>query len=203
MTRPAIEVADVVHRYGDRTASRRAYNSPLHRARFSPCSDPTAAARPRSSACFPRSFLAQQGVLRVLGYDVRRQPRTCAVGSASCFKLPASIESSRSLKTFAIKASFTDFRGSVSESRAAGTCSRGFRLSDRRDDRVETLSGGLRRRVELAKGMIPLAASCCCWTNQVPASIRARAATCGIPAAVARAGRRDRGADHAFAGRSR
>ena len=51
-------------------------------------------------------------------------------------------------------------------------------LTDRAGERCETLSGGLRRRVELAKGMLHRP-RCCCSTNLRPGSIPAPAPICG------------------------
>jgi ABC-2 type transport system ATP-binding protein len=45
-------------------------------------------------------------------------------------------------------------------------------------DTVKTLSGGLQRRVEVAKGMIHSPQACCSSTSRAPVSIRPRAASC-------------------------
>ena len=62
--------------------------------------------------------------------------------------------------------------------RRAGEMLTRLGLADRRKNLVETLSGGLRRRVELAQGMLH-DRGCCCWTSRRPGSIPARGATFG------------------------
>ena len=75
-------------------------------------------------------------------------------------------------------------------------------LTDRRGDMVEKLSGGLRRRVELAKGMLHRP-RLLLWTSRAPGSIPAPQRSVGLFAANPPRRRRDGRAHHASAGRSR
>ena len=83
-----------------------------------------------------------------------RQPARSAGESASCFRPPASTRNSPWPKTFATRATSTAWPARELRSAQPTKCSTRLGLADGARDRVETLSGGLRRRVELAKGML-------------------------------------------------
>ena len=51
-------------------------------------------------------------------------------------------------------------------------------LADRAKEKAETFSGGMQRRLELAKGCCIVLQSCC-WTSLPPASILGHGAICG------------------------
>jgi ABC-type methionine transport system ATPase subunit len=51
-------------------------------------------------------------------------------------------------------------------------------LADRAGSVVETLSGGMKRRLSIARSLINNP-SCCCSTSPPPASTRRRATCCG------------------------
>ncbi len=51
-------------------------------------------------------------------------------------------------------------------------------LTERRDDRVEPLSGGMKRRLTIARSLIN-EPTCCCSTSPRPGSTRKRAMCCG------------------------
>lgn len=95
----------------------------------------------------------QMGDARVLGYDLRRDTQRVRERIGVVFQSPSLDKKLTVVENIRHQAALYGLRGSELRSREEELL-RQLGLSDRRGERTETLSGGLRRRVELAKGMI-------------------------------------------------
>lgn len=95
----------------------------------------------------------QQGTARVLGYDVARETAEVRLRIGVVFQAPSLDKKLTVAENLQHQGHLYGMSGSALTRRADEMLGR-LGLSDRRRDLVETLSGGLRRRVELAKGML-------------------------------------------------
>ncbi len=94
-----------------------------------------------------------RGRAEVLGHDVVRAPRSVRAGIGVVFQSPALDRRLTVRENLDLQARLYDLRGAARRQAIAAMLER-VRLSGRADDRVEILSGGLRRRAEIAKGLL-------------------------------------------------
>lgn len=95
----------------------------------------------------------QQGTAEVLGLDLRRQMAEIRARIGVVFQSPSVDRKMTVAENLLHQGHLYGIRGADLQSRIQTMLGR-FGLAERRRDRVETLSGGLRRRVELAKGLL-------------------------------------------------
>jgi ABC-2 type transport system ATP-binding protein len=95
----------------------------------------------------------QAGEISVLGLDVARQTHDVRRSIGVVFQAPSLDKKLTVWENLVHQGHLYGLAGDRLRSRGTDVLER-LRLADRRDDRVETLSGGLRRRVELAKGLL-------------------------------------------------
>src|SRR5262249_40608368 len=95
----------------------------------------------------------EQGEASVLGFDLRRQGAEIRARIGVVFQSPSVDRKLRVGENLLHQGHLYGLSGAELERRSQILLER-FRLTDRVRDRVETLSGGLRRRVELAKGLL-------------------------------------------------
>jgi ABC-2 type transport system ATP-binding protein len=96
---------------------------------------------------------AQQGTALVLGYDLRRDIQAIRERIGVVFQAPSLDRKLTVAENIRHQAALYGLYGAALRQRLAEMLAH-FSLTDRADELVERLSGGLRRRVELAKGMI-------------------------------------------------
>ncbi len=128
-----------------------------YRLRFVPaksscCWGPTAAANRRCSGCFPRCCRcnkAPRNCFRLICGGVWRKFARIGV----VFQSPSVDRKLTVAENLLYQGHLYGISGADLQNRIQALLAR-FGLADRRRDRVETLSGGLRRRVELAKGLL-------------------------------------------------
>ena len=95
----------------------------------------------------------QQGAIEILGFDVARQPQEVRRTIGVVFQA-ASLDRKLTVdENLWQQGCLYGLPRRTFDERRRELLSR-FGLTDRAGDRVETLSGGLRRRVELAKGLL-------------------------------------------------
>jgi ABC-2 type transport system ATP-binding protein len=94
-----------------------------------------------------------QGEAAVLGFDLRRQIGEIRSRIGVVFQSPSVDRKLTVGENLLHQGHLYGIRGAELQRRSETLLER-FRLTDRVRDRVETLSGGLRRRVELAKGLL-------------------------------------------------
>ncbi len=95
----------------------------------------------------------QEGRLQILGFDVARQPRAVQERIGVVFQAPSLDRKLSVAENLRHQGHLYGLSGSALAERCREMLDQ-LGLADRADERVETLSGGLRRRVELAKGLL-------------------------------------------------
>lgn len=95
----------------------------------------------------------QQGSIRVLGCDAARQADAVRARLGVVFQAPSLDKKLTVAENLRFQGPLYGLTGSRLNQEIAAVLER-LRLADRARDLVETLSGGLRRRVELAKGLL-------------------------------------------------
>ncbi|MBA4018853.1 MAG: ABC transporter ATP-binding protein [Pirellula sp.] len=153
MTTPAaVEIAQVTHRYGTRTA--------LDGVEFTVASGeifallgPNGGGKTTLFRLLSTLIPLQAGAIRLLGFDVARDTHAARRSMGVVFQAPSLDKKLTVTENLIHQGHLYGLSGHALRERVDEMLAR-LRLSDRRDDRVETLSGGLRRRVELAKGML-------------------------------------------------
>ncbi len=95
----------------------------------------------------------QQGAADVLGLDLRRQMAEIRARIGVVFQSPSVDRKLTVAENLLHQGHLYGISGDDLQSRIAKLLDR-FGLAERRRDRVETLSGGMRRRVEVAKGLL-------------------------------------------------
>lgn len=95
----------------------------------------------------------QQGEVEILSFDLRRDSAAVRSAIGVVFQAPSLDKKLSVGENIRHQGHLYGLSGQTLRTRGAEMLQR-LGLADRADERVETLSGGLRRRVELAKGMI-------------------------------------------------
>jgi len=95
----------------------------------------------------------QQGEVSILGFDLRHQAWQVRSSIGVVFQAPSLDKKLTVAENLRYQGKLYGLSGHPLEQRAQAMLER-LGLSDRARERVETLSGGLRRRVELAKGLL-------------------------------------------------
>jgi ABC-2 type transport system ATP-binding protein len=95
----------------------------------------------------------QEGRVEILGYDVAREPRAVQERIGVVFQAPSLDRKLSVAENLIHQGHLYGLSGRTLAERCREMLDQ-LGLSDRAAERVETLSGGLRRRVELAKGML-------------------------------------------------
>jgi ABC-2 type transport system ATP-binding protein len=154
---PAVEIRRVTHEYGSRKALD-AVEFDVAEAEIFALLGPngggkTTLFRLLSTLIPLQQDLPGQGEIRVLGFDVARQTREVQRRLGVVFQAPSLDKKLTVAENLRHQGALYGLTGETLRRRETEMLER-LRLADRRNDRVETLSGGLRRRVELAKGML-------------------------------------------------
>jgi len=95
----------------------------------------------------------QQGIVEILGHDVTRQPDAARASLGVVFQHPSLDHLLTVEENLMLQARLSGLDAATRLERIDDALSR-FGLMDRRTERVSRLSGGLQRRVEVAKGML-------------------------------------------------
>jgi ABC-2 type transport system ATP-binding protein len=148
----AVEIRRVTHHYGSRKALD-AVEFAVAEAEIFALLGPNGGGKTTLFRLLSTLIPLQDGEIRVLGLDVARQSRDvqCAIGVV--FQAPSLDKKLTVAENIHHQGHLYGLSGERLRTREQTMLER-LRLTDRRDDLVETLSGGLRRRVELAKGML-------------------------------------------------
>jgi ABC-2 type transport system ATP-binding protein len=95
----------------------------------------------------------QAGCVTILGHDLTSEPAAIRASVGVVFQAPSLDRKLTVAENIRLQAALYGLRGSGLEKRLDELLCQ-FALSDRKHELTEKLSGGLRRRVELAKGLI-------------------------------------------------
>lgn len=148
----AIAVAGLTHRYGERTALRGIDLDVRHGEIFGVLG-PNGGGKTTLFKVLATLVAPQDGRVAVLDEDAARHPERIRRRLGVVFQQPALDGKLTVRENLACHAALYGLGGAEGRTRAAALLER-LGLAERADDFVETLSGGLARRVELAKGLL-------------------------------------------------
>ncbi|HVX15543.1 MAG TPA: ABC transporter ATP-binding protein [Pirellulales bacterium] len=148
----AIEISDLVHRYGERTALA-GLDLRIEPGEIFALLGPNGGGKTTLFRLLSTLIPIQQGRALVFGYDVARQTMDVRRRIGVVFQAPSLDKKLTVAENLRHQGRIYGLSGRALAARCDELLAR-LRLADRHGDLVETLSGGLRRRVELAKGML-------------------------------------------------
>ena len=149
---PAIDISHLSHRYGDREAIGDLTLS-IAAGEIFAVLGPNGSGKTTLFRVLSTLIAIQQGEVQVLGHDLRREPESVRLQLGVVFQAPSLDKKLTVTENLVHFGRLYGLGGRALRTRADEMLAR-LGLSDRRHDLVEKLSGGLRRRVELAKGML-------------------------------------------------
>jgi ABC-2 type transport system ATP-binding protein len=149
---PAIEIADLEHRYGARLALA-GINVQIELEEIFVFLGPNGGGKTTLFRLLSTLISVQHGDVRILGHDLRSDTQAIRERIGVVFQAPSLDKKLTVAENLVHQGHLYGLSGRSLQIRQDEMLAR-LGLSDRRRDRVETLSGGLRRRVELAKGML-------------------------------------------------
>jgi ABC-2 type transport system ATP-binding protein len=152
MPSAAIEIQDLSHRYGASTALRD-LSLTIDTGRVFAFLGPNGGGKTTLFRILSTLMPPQTGQVRILGYDVARHTRAVRGALGIVFQAPSLDRKLTVRENLWQQAALYGVRGRELRERSHELLGQ-LGLTARRDQIVETLSGGLRRRAELAKGMI-------------------------------------------------
>jgi ABC-2 type transport system ATP-binding protein len=148
----AIEIAHLSHRYGDHEAVRDLSFS-IAAGEIFALLGPNGSGKTTLFRVLSTLIPIQQGDVRILGFDLRQEPAAIRRQLGIVFQAPSLDKKLTVLENMLHGGRLYGLGGSQLRTRVDEMLAR-LGLADRQRDLVEQLSGGLRRRVELAKGML-------------------------------------------------
>jgi ABC-2 type transport system ATP-binding protein len=150
---PALEVEGLRHRYGERTALD-GVSLGVARGEFFGLLGPNGGGKSTLFKIVSTLLAATSGVARVLGHDVAREPERVRRRLGVVFQHP-SVDATLTVEENLLHHGHLYGLSGARLRAAMGAVVGRLGLAERRRDRVGTLSGGLRRRTELAKALLP------------------------------------------------
>ena len=151
-TRPALEIDGLGFSYGDRFALEEISFS-VYPGEFAALLGPNGAGKTTLFSLITHLFESRQGAIRVGGWDIREDPGKALATMGVVFQQPTldlDLTIQQNLRYFA---SLHGIETRKAERRIESELVR-LELSDRRNDKVRMLSGGYRRRVEVARALL-------------------------------------------------
>src|SRR5258705_5598390 len=151
-TSPAVQIAHLAHRYGEREAIHDLTFSVSEREIFA-ILGPNGSGKTTLFRVLSTLIPIQQGEVRILGHDLRTEAFAIRPQLGIVFQSPSIDKKLTVMENVVFHGRLYGLGGSELRTRAEEMLAR-LGLADRRRELVEKLSGGLRRRVELATGML-------------------------------------------------
>lgn len=148
----AVQIERVTHHYGTRRALD-GLSLTMERGELFALLGPNGGGKTTLFRLLSTLIPPQQGTLSILGYDVAREPDAVRRRIGVVFQSPSLDRKLGVRENIVHQGHLYGLSGDELHHRVEAALAR-FGLADRAKDRVETLSGGLRRRVELAKGLL-------------------------------------------------
>jgi ABC-2 type transport system ATP-binding protein len=151
-TSPAVEIAHLAYRYGDREAIHDLSLSIAEREIFA-ILGPNGSGKTTLFRVLSTLIPLQQGDVHILGHDLRTDAASIRSQLGIVFQSPSIDKKLTVLENVIHHGRLYGLGGRELRTRADEMLAR-LGLADRKGELVEQLSGGLRRRVELATGML-------------------------------------------------
>src|SRR6476661_1523633 len=151
-TSPAVEIAHLAYRYGEREAIHDLSLAIAEREIFA-ILGPNGSGKTTLFRVLSTLIPLQQGEVRILGHNLRTDAAAIRSQLGIVFQAPSIDKKLTVMENVIHHGRLYGLNGSELRTRADEMLAR-LGLSDRRRELVEKLSGGLRRRVELATGML-------------------------------------------------
>jgi len=148
----AVDISHLAHRYGEHEAIRDLTLSIAEREIFAVLG-PNGSGKTTLFRVLSTLIPIQQGDVRILGHDLQREAAKIRAQLGIVFQSPSIDKKLTVLENVIYHGRLYGLNGRELHTRADEMLTR-LGLSDRRRELVEKLSGGLRRRVELATGML-------------------------------------------------
>jgi ABC-2 type transport system ATP-binding protein len=151
-TPPAVEVEDLRHLYGSRQALA-GVSFRVSRGEIFGFLGPNGGGKTTLFKILSTLMPATGGTVRVLGWDLAREARAVRMRLGVVFQRPSLDPKLTVAENLRHHGHLYGLHGGALRNQAQGMLAR-LGLADRAADLVETLSGGLQRRTELAKGLL-------------------------------------------------
>lgn len=149
---PAISIAGVSHRYGEREALNE-LSFDVAAGEIFGLLGPNGGGKTTLFKILSTLLPLQQGRVTMLGFDLQADEDVIRRRIGVTFQSPSLDDRLTVAENLKHQADLYGLAGSARRTRIDELLDR-FGLSDRRTDRVQSLSGGLKRRVEIAKGLL-------------------------------------------------
>lgn len=150
---PALEVSDLSHAYGDRQALA-GISFEVARGEIFALLGPNGGGKTTLFRIITTLMRPSGGDARIFGLSVASEPAGVREKIGVVFQEPSLDPKLTALENMIHHGHFYGMRGRALRDQAIALLDT-FGLKDRASDLIETLSGGLRRRVELAKALLP------------------------------------------------
>jgi ABC-2 type transport system ATP-binding protein len=147
-----VEVENLTHYYGERKALSDV-SFQVEEAEIFGLLGPNGGGKTTLFRILSTLFLPTEGTARIFGLDIRKDSSQVRRQIGVVFQNPSLDVKLTVRENLVHQGHLYSLQGGALRSRVDGMMDR-LRITDRASSLVETLSGGLRRRVELAKGML-------------------------------------------------
>ena len=149
---PALEVSGLSHAYGARKVLHEV-SLRVMPGEFTVLLGPNGAGKSTLFALITRLFDARQGSIRIFGSELRRRPDLALAQLGVVFQQPSLDPDLTLRQNLAYSAALHGISRAEARVRAQEELAR-IGLEQRADDTVRSLSGGQRRRVEIARALL-------------------------------------------------
>jgi ABC-2 type transport system ATP-binding protein len=147
-----IQVKNLTHRYGDRTALSNV-NFEVNKGEIFGLLGPNGGGKSTLFRILSTMMVPTDGQALLAGYDVERNPADVRRRVGVVFQTQSLDKALTVEENLRAQGHLHGLSGAILRDRMESAMER-LGLADRRKDLVETLSGGLRRRVEIAKSLL-------------------------------------------------
>jgi ABC transporter, ATP-binding subunit, PQQ-dependent alcohol dehydrogenase system len=148
----ALSIQGLSHAFGHREALR-ALDLCVEKGRFAVLLGPNGAGKTTLVSLLTGLYAAQHGEISILGHSLRKSPLEALAALGVVFQSPTLDLDLSVIENLRYHASLRGLTHSEADLRAKAELSR-FGMEERTRDKVRSLSGGLRRRVEIARALM-------------------------------------------------